>query len=165
MKLIVLTQGKETQVDDSEFDGLSRWQWKARKKEPRGSWYAYRHEKVDGKWRNVSMARQIMGEPAGKLVDHKNGDTLDNRRENLRVATNAQNQHNQRRLRSDNTTGYKGVWFHRVTGRWGAQIQVGERHIQAGYADTPEGAARIYDTAARHYFGEFAAPNFPEVGK
>ncbi len=154
MKLIELGKGKKVAVDERDYEWLRRYRWVARKRHR--DWYAERKGK---KGKRVSMAREIMGFPEGKIVDHKSGVTLDNRRKNLRIATQANNQHNQRRLRVDNTSGYKGVTFFKPHEKWNAQIYVNMKRVSLGYFKTKEAAARAYDAAAVRYFGEFAAPN------
>lgn len=106
----------------------------------------------------VPISRLIMGEPAGLLVDHKNGDTLDNRRENLRLATRQQNRTNTG-IQQNNTSGYKGVY--RSGSLWSASITVNYRKVSLGSYLDPEDAAKAYDVAALKYFGEFAKTNFP----
>lgn len=96
-----------------------------------------------------------------RLVDHINGDGLDNRRCNLRPATTTQNLANTAPP-SHNTSGYKGVNFYRRTGRYRAYIQSGYRPTHLGYFATAEQAARAYDAAALEHFGEFARLNFPK---
>jgi len=106
--------------------------------------------------------RIIMGLLKGdiRVVDHINHSTTDNRKSNLRIATNAQNSANSR-LSANNTTGYKGVTIRR--GRYAAQICVmGKRKI-VGRFDCPKQAALAYDAAAVNAFGEFAYLNFPEM--
>jgi hypothetical protein len=93
-------------------------------------------------------------------VDHINGDKLDNRRANLRVATKTQQRQNQRVTRR-NTSGFKGVSRISSTGRWRARIKVSGRQMPCGVYATAESAALAYDAAAREYFGEFARLNFP----
>lgn len=145
MKKIPLSQGKFALVDDADFEWLNQWSWCYNKG------YAVRNKKPR------SMARLLLDAPASMQVDHKNGDSLDNRRENIRLATQAENQHN-RRVFAKNKSGYKGVdLFHK---RWRAQIKFNNKKIYLGYYDTPEDAARAYDKAARLYFKEFASLNF-----
>lgn len=96
------------------------------------------------------------------LVDHVNGDGLDNRRANLRPATHAQNMRNARR-RSDNTSGYKGVTWERRRGRWCASIHHDRHRKHLGYFPTAHLAACAYDVAALSLHGEYARLNFPVV--
>lgn len=99
----------------------------------------------------------------GLTVDHENGNRLDNRRANLRAATRAQQQYNRGRG-CNNTSGFKGVSFHRKTGRWRATIQLDGRHRHLGLFDDAETAARAYDDAALAAWGEWARTNFETAG-
>lgn len=115
--------------------------------------------------KTVLMHRIILGKSG--LVDHINGDTLDNRRKNLRPASRSQNGANQK-VRSSNRSGFKGVNWKKPgpnfkknpTGKWAARISLDNRRIHIGYFSTAEEAAKAYDTAAKTHFGEFAKPNF-----
>lgn len=95
------------------------------------------------------------------LVDHANGDGLDNRRSNLREATHAQNSANSR-LSRRSTSGLKGVTWYKRTSRWRAHITVDQAQRHLGYFDDAAEAARAYDAAALEAFGEFAHINFPK---
>lgn len=89
-------------------------------------------------------------------VDHINGDRTDNRLSNLREATKSQNQRNAR-LRKDNSCGLKGVTWHKLLGKWRAQIRTKETGtIILGAFDSVEAAHAAYCDAARELFGEFA---------
>jgi hypothetical protein len=103
--------------------------------------YAERRERVDGKYVRVSMARVIVGLQRGdpREVDHINGDTLDNRRENLRIVTHAQNGQNIRQLRGSSR--HRGVSWRRREGRWCAQAMHGGRVHWLGYFDDEDEAA------------------------
>lgn len=128
-------------------------------------WHAYLHHGVwrAKDWAGLSMHRLVVGAEPGQQVDHVNRDGLDNRRANLRLATNGQNRANSR---SASASGYKGVYrvpnkgVYRTTDKWRAQIRAGGRIIHLGYFGDAETAARAYDAAAREYFGEFARGNF-----
>jgi hypothetical protein len=106
-------------------------------------------------------------------VDHANGDGLDNRRQNLRQATQQQNMRNSRKYRGGSSR-YKGVCWKIRNQRWLAQIYVSEqdasgvptkRKLHLGTFTDQETAARAYDAAAREHFGEFACLNFPLPGE
>ena len=124
--------------------------------------YAFRNVKIaPGKTKMVSMHRQIMGFPEGLLVDHRNNNTLDNHRENLRPATHAQNAYNRPKIRTKTSSIYIGVYFEKRTGKWTAKIRVNVKRLWLGRFDTEIEAARAYDLAAIKYHGEFARLNFP----
>lgn len=99
------------------------------------------------------LHRVITDCPKGKVVDHKNGDPLDNTTANLRVCTQADNSRNQRR-KITNTTGYKGVYI--VKGRYKTSIRVNYKNINLGTFDSATEAYEVYSVAAVKYHGEFA---------
>lgn len=151
-KQIPLTQGKVALVDDDVYEYLNQWKWRV---QIHGNvWYAFR---VEGK--AIFMHRVITNAPKGAEVDHKDGDGLNNQRSNLRLCSRAENGAN-RRTNKNSTSGYKGVAFVKLTGRYRAVIRVNYKQINLGSYSNPDDAARAYDTAARKYFGEFASTNF-----
>jgi hypothetical protein len=105
------------------------------------------------------MHREIMGAKRGEKVDHKFHDTLDNRKEKLRVCTRQQNNANARR-RSDNSSGFKGVSWHKGHKKWQAAVRDGHGNkLHLGYFSTAESAARSYKAEAVRINGEFAVPD------
>lgn len=96
------------------------------------------------------------------MVDHRNHDGLDNRRANLRVGTQADNNANQRKRSRPTSSRYKGVYWSNTYGVWIAEIKgpVGRKHL-GRFEDETE-AAKVYDDAALELFGEFAHLNSPE---
>lgn len=109
------------------------------------------------------LARVIMNCPKELEVDHRNGDTLDNRRSNLRICTHQQNQWN--RKTSLGKSRFKGVTFVKRTRKWIARVEHCGKRRSYGTFSTELQAALAYDAAAVELFGEFASPNFPEKFK
>jgi hypothetical protein len=156
-KIIPLTQGQNALVDSTDYEWLNQWNWAARWDEDTQGFYAYRGQWDNGTVRCIFMHDAILG---CKGVDHRNHDTLDNRRQNILKATSSQNSCN-RRIRSDNTSGFKGVAFNKESRKWKTMITVQKKRIFLGYFASPEQAAKVYDEAAKKYHGEFANLNFP----
>jgi hypothetical protein len=128
------------------------------------SWYVSSHGYLVNKSKRhgaVYFHRLVMGNPDGMLVDHVNRNTLDNRRENLRVCTKAENQRNHKR-NNRNSSGYSGVYFHNRNKNWCAQITYNYATKHLGSFISAEEAAKAYDVAAKKLHGEFATLNFPE---
>lgn len=157
MKLIPLTQGQFAKVDDSDFEWLSQWKWYARWGKTGKTFYAARSVNTGDRIIGIIMHRLILGlEPGDKrLPDHKNLDTLDNQRSNLRLCTQAENCRNQRRQKN-NTSGFKGVSYSDHMSQWRARISLNEKTTHLGYFDTPELAHSAYVEAAKQMHGEFA---------
>ena len=153
-RLIPLTQGKVALVDLEDYESLSTIDWCAAK--ARKTFYAV--GRIEG--RQIAMHRFILGSPIDLFVDHRSGDGLDNRRQNLRACTIQQNLLNAGPA-FDNKLGFKGVASHK--GKFQATIGFKGKQIYLGRTDTPEGAARLYDAAAARLFGQFAFLNFPLV--
>lgn len=145
---IELTKGKFAIVDDSDWYLLSSSSWSYSKS-------GYAVAKVNKKI--VFMHRIIMGEP-NCSVDHINGNTLDNRRNNLRLASHSQNTKNRKKTKNRSSK-FKGVDFQKRSGTWRARIKVEYRSIYLGQFSSEVEAARAYNKAALIYFGEFARLN------
>lgn len=164
---IPLTKGFFAIVDPIDADLASmKWQSSFPKNAhttvyARGAVYdinAYRHQ------RHIQMHRLILERMLGRslisheLCDHINGDGLDNRRCNLRVATNQQNQGN-KKYQINNTSGYKGVHWCRFSRKWHAQITISNVRTNLGYYDSIRDAIVAYNAASLSHFGEFAYQN------
>lgn len=159
-RTMVLPHGRVTLVDAADYDRLARWKWRVGK-----NGYVCRNTRSAG----IYLHRAIMGAGQGAVVDHINGDKLDNRRCNLRLCSVAQNGSNSKKLRASGrplTSRYKGV---SASGRerqpWAVRMRHGDKYLFLGRFTTQEEAARAYDDAARTYRGEFARVNFAAVGE
>jgi hypothetical protein len=156
-KLIPLSRNKFSIVDDSDYEWLSAFKWKANPSNKNSNCYAGRNVSIGGRTVGIKMHRLILGARDEDIVDHKNLNGLDNRRENLRIATSQQNAFNHP-IRRTNTSGYKGVYLNKSRGKWVAQITLNYKTKNLGYFSTREDAAKVRNEAARIAHGEFYAP-------
>lgn len=160
-RTIQLACGFNTLIDEADFLCLSQWSWQVHHHGRTN--YVRRNRtitnKTDGTCRSLSIRlhREIIHAPKGLCVDHRNGDGLDNRRTNLRLATTPQNGYNRRSTYGRSR--FKGVCLNKERTKWWACITANKRTINLGYHATEEQAARAYDVAARKYHGEFACTN------
>lgn len=157
---IPLTQGQTAVIDDIDSD-LAKLKWQAHYSKTAKRFYARRCSHVGLKVLRKYMHRVILSRILGRelarseIVDHKDLDTLNNRRENLRLANSAKNASN-RPKPSNNTSGYKGVTWSKKNKKWVAQIEVDDQHIYLGTFVNIEDAAEAYRVAAIKYHEEFA---------
>ncbi len=159
MKRIQLTQGKYAKVDDRDFEKLNKYKWFARFSPHTRTFYATRSQKKGEKGpKQIQMHNEVMKCPKGKRVDHRWGETLDNRRSQLRICTKNENSLN-RGLNRNSPTGFKGVSFSRTGKRFRARIQVNKKPYCVGTFHTAEEAARAYNRAAKKLHKQFARLN------
>jgi hypothetical protein len=156
---IPLTQGYEAIVDAEDAERVLAHNWHAHVGK-RGVYARRNAARIGGKRGVILMHRWIMGlGPGDPEVDHRNHDTLDNRRNNLRACTNSQNQANRSRKTRRTSSRYRGVTLHRRSGRWQAAIRVNGKDFYLGLFNCEEEAAIAYNVAAREHFGDFSALN------
>jgi hypothetical protein len=153
MKIIPLTQGFETIVDDEDYDFLMQWKWHVCKSH---SNYAMRNStyKRGKKRHHIMMHRVIMKTRKGMETDHENGNGLDNRRANLKNVTKSINQQT-RHANKKSTSIYKGVCWHKLTKKWSASIQIDNKKRHLGLFDSPIEAATAYVLNAKKLVKHF----------
>ncbi|WP_175698488.1 HNH endonuclease [Burkholderia ambifaria] len=154
-KIIRTKRGQEILVDDEDFESLNQHSWHV---DAYG--YAVRNAEhpldPSKRWKE-RMHRTIAGLEFGdtRVPDHINGNKLDNRRANLRVCLQAENMRNAKK-RVDNTSGFKGVTYHRASGLWHARIYANCKVVSLGYFQHRENAYEAYRAAAAELHGQFA---------
>lgn len=146
---IPLTKGKVAIVDAADVEWLSQWKWHSV-----GSYAGTK----DGR-KTMYMHRLITGAKPGEVVDHIDRNPLNNTRANLRIGTYRQNKINQK-LEARNTSGFRGVHWHKQMEKWRAVINVDGKNKHLGLFVDKEEAAKAYDAAAKQYHGEYAQLNF-----
>lgn len=149
---IISMEGVSIQIDAEDYDALARYKWIISKEGKRR--YA-----VTFLAPRTRMHRIILKASPGQIIDHKNGNGLDNRKSNLRFCTHTQNMRN-RAKSTTNKVGFKGVSWSKARGKFEAQITVDRKIKHLGFYECPFKAARAYDAAAIEFHGEFAKTNF-----
>jgi hypothetical protein len=167
---IPLSRGQFALVDASDLERVSAYKWhlKTQRAHP-GKYYAQTTISLGGgKKTALQLHRFVVDATPGQIVDHINGNPLDNRRANLRFCTVRENSTNVVHSKNRKRGGFKGVTWNRNAQKWEAGIAAGpvrsngkRSRLYLGLFVDPADAARAYDAAALKYFGDFAALNFP----
>jgi hypothetical protein len=157
---IYLGEGQWTILDQEDYCRLRKYRWIVY---GRGqSLYAFRYKFIGPNTTTMmSMHREILVSTDGRFVDHRNCNSLDNRRSNLRFATRAENNCN-RRKQKNTTSQYLGVCFDKRIKNWVGVVVHNKKRYWLGRFDSEIEAAKAYDEKANQLFGEFARLNFPE---
>ena len=161
MKEIRLTRGMIALVDDDDFEYLNQWRWMAYKIRS----YFYAARRLPGKRKDprklILMHREILNNPNGLEIDHKNHNPLDNQKNNLRIATHSQNMANRK---AKGTSEFLGVCIINNRGHQyiRAGIKIDGRNFHLGTFNTQIEAALAYDKKAKEIHGDFANVNFKD---
>jgi len=158
MKKIKLSQNQFALVDDEDFEKLNNRKWSAKFDNHTNKFYAYGHLDKKNNYKSILMHRFIMGFPTNKQIDHINKDTLDNRKINLRIVTNAQNQANRWKNKKCSSK-YKGVIYLSKINKWYSRICFAKKSYNIGIFNSEEEAGLAYNKKAKELFGEYACLN------
>lgn len=147
MKEVKLTQGMVALVDDNDYQKINKYKWYAQRTGS-NKYYATSSK--------VGLLHRFLLNPGRQTVDHINGDSLDNQRENLRICSFGDNLKN-KRIYKNNTSGFKGVYLDKSTNTWKAHLTVLGKKKTLGRFKTKEQAYEAYLKGATYYFGQFAS--------
>lgn len=153
---IPLSKGHHAVIDDDDYGTISKHKWYATSAGDGRKIYAYRKTRTaNGKRTQIAMHREIVAPPDSVCIDHINGDSLDNRRCNLRIATPSQNQQN-RGLQRNNKSGARGVFWCADLKKWRSSIQANNKRRHLGDFSNIEDAKAVRECAEYLLHGAFA---------
>jgi hypothetical protein len=154
MEDVIISIGKfEVIVSACDAERIRAHRWhRSASKAQEGPYFAYTTPRPEHK--EIRLHRFIADCPPDLYVDHINGNTLDNRRSNLRICTLGENNCNRRKSKNS-SSGYKGVFWDNHYKKWGSSIQVNNKRINLGRFDDPEKAYEAYVAASKKYHGAF----------
>lgn len=160
MKTLQLSQNKEAFIDDEDFERVSKFKWTYQRAHiglDKNCEYAFTTTGGSHKTRKrIYLHRFISNAPKGKLVDHINGNGLDNRKDNIRFASHSQNQANVKPKTNKMYSNLKGVSFYKQCNKWMSTITVSGKRIYLGVFTTDVAAHEAYKNASIKHFGEFS---------
>lgn len=153
--VVPLTRGKFALIDEDDAQRVLAFKWHY------NGGYAMRARRASEPPlpRSISMHRWVLEAPMGEMVDHINGDPLDNRKSNLRYTNPTLNQANANRVTGEK---YRGVYWSKQSRKWHAALKAYGRQVHLGFFDDPVEAARVWDAAAAKAYGDSALLNFPD---
>ena len=157
----ILTKSKKygnhiVEIDSDDYDIIKVYYWRIAKKPNRDKYYIKTN--INSK-KHLFLHRLIMNLYDTNLeIDHIDNNTLNNKKENLRICNRTENMHNRIKY-VNNKSGYKGVYFSKVLKKWHSRIQNNKEHIHLGYFNDIKDAAIAYNKAAVEYHGEYARLN------
>lgn len=155
---IPLTQGKAALVSPEDYDRVNQFKWFAHYLKVANAFYAQRNISINRTQKTSGMHREILAAPKGMVVDHRDGNGLNNTRANLRLCTRNQNRQNSVK-KTKASSRYKGVVYSKQSKKWTASLRFKGKLLFLGYHTDERRAAEAYNEAAINYFGEFAKLN------
>lgn len=150
MKTIPLSQGLFAIIDDNDYEELSKYKWFALK--DHNTYYAARSvKKEDGKWKQIRMHQEIIGNKLNFIIDHIDGNGLNNQSDNLRHVTRRQNTQNKHTLK---TSQYPGIYWYQPRHKWRARIWVDGKRKHLGYWENEYEAYLAYCNANKYFLNQ-----------
>jgi len=153
---LLTSKGEKFQIDEEDFDRVSKHKWARDKRQG----YFRTHVNVNGKETCVLLHRLIMNPPRNRIVDHIDRDPSNNKKSNLRICKDADNQRN-RIKHMKASSRHIGVYWKSSMKKWAAHAREGDKYHIIGYFDSEDEAALAYNKFARERFGEY--PNMNQV--
>lgn len=144
-------------IDKKDFDKFKKYTWVVSFR--CNKFYCIAAVRINNKRTTIRLHRYLMNCPRGMEIDHKNGDSLDNRRKNLRICTRAENSMNMAKSSHKMSSKYKGVHFYKRYKNYQVSIKFKQKKIHLGYFDNEIEAAKAYNKKAKELFGKFARLN------
>lgn len=148
------TTGETFYFDKEDYDLIKDYSWYVKKDERGKEWSYVVANNPEKTPCFIRLHRLVTHCPPDKVVDHFNHNTLDNRKENLRICERAENSQSQR-LRPDNTSGHKGVYWDKSRNKWMANIMAFGQYHYLGRYEKYEDAVAVREAAEEKYFKEF----------
>lgn len=155
MRTIKTTKGQSYKICDCHYDMTKGWKWTAFTGGRDKRYYMVRRELIDGRQKTILLHRWVMGMPEGMIVDHINGNGLDNRCKNLRVCTQSQNNANQKGAKHNSKSGHKGVYWHKAAQKWCAEVVFDYKKHYLGVYKNKLDAVEAYNKKAKELYGDF----------
>lgn len=160
MKLIDTTKGQQYKICDCHYEMANKWKWTAFQSGRSKTWYIVRRELRDGRQKTILLHRWIMGMPdKSMVVDHLDGNGLNNQCKNLRLCTQSQNNANQRGAKKGSKSGHKGVYWHSAAQKWCAEVVYDHKKYYLGLFKNKLDAVEAYNKKAKELHGEFFSPS------
>lgn len=153
---IPLTKDQTASIDLENYELIREYKWCANKHN--NCWYAQTSKKFNNKVQKIYMHRLIMHAKKDQIIDHIDGNSLNNCRSNLRFCSHTENLYNTS-ARRNNKLGYKGIYWNKKEKKFRCYINVNKKNIHIGYFSTIEDAILSYNQAAQKYHKEFAKLN------
>ena len=153
--IIDLPSGHKIQIDDCDLPLFNSYDWYAQRAKE-NIFYLARKEKTTGKV--FLFHREVLVPNSSEVIDHRNHDTLDNRRVNIRCCSRQENQRNRKKFRNS-TSQYKGVHWEKSRKLWKASITINRKCIKLGRFKNEIDAARVFDFVSTQFYGDFAITN------